>query len=71
MVVISSFIIPVPSINSSPLNNLRLLDTGKLDEFFDHTGGIESINGTAGRHLGHDPAAGKVHYHISGHLTFI
>jgi len=33
--------VPVPSINSSnssPLKNLSLLDTARLDEFFDHTG---------------------------------
>ncbi len=28
---------PVPSIHSSPLKNLRFLDTVSLDEFFDHT----------------------------------
>jgi len=29
--------IPVPSINSSPLKNLRVSDTARLDECFDHT----------------------------------
>ena len=39
----------VPSINSSALNNLRLLDTVRLDELFDHTEirqGQESYNET-------------------------
>jgi len=32
--------VPVLSINSSPLKNFSFSDTGRLDEFFDHTGFI-------------------------------
>ena len=36
--VIVSNKVPVPSINSSLLNNLGFLDTFRLDVFFDYTG---------------------------------
>ncbi len=37
-VSVGVFLQPVSSIHSSPLKNLRFVDTASLDEYFDHAG---------------------------------